>query len=561
MFHCRIVDWKIKARSVASIATVIIAFAFSCLAQQPTQQTQSGATLTGVVSDSQGGSVEGATVRLDRKGAAGASETKTDSGGKFSFTSLEPGVYFVTAQRSASRSNSATVDISSVSDVRTINLILAASVAKAAPGAGPDSSAEAMEFADKPNFTIAGVTDWTAAGGHGSDASLRTSEALTRETVTLKAGDKAIAATAAAPHGAESAETVRTLHALVEKNPESFAANRQLGQYYLRIGRYTEAISFLGAGYRIDSKDRANEQDLAIALEDTGDFAAARMHVQSLLARAETADLHRLAGEIDEKLGDPLPAVHEFELAARQDPSEVNYFEWGSELLLHRAVWQAQEIFRRGAQLFPKSSRMLTGLGAALFAGALYEEAAQRLCDASDLSPADPEPYIFMGKIEMATPDPLPCINQKLTRFAEIEPANALAIYYHAMAVWKQEGRASDPHIIEQVEQMLTKAVTLDPKCAEAYLQLGNLSYAGRKYEKAIGEYRKAIDVNPRMSEAHYRLGMAYDRAGEQASAKQEFDLHDKIEKEQAAEVDLQRRQVKQFLVVEPDKPAATTPH
>ena len=43
-----------------------------------------------------------------------------------------------------------------------------------------------MEFADKPNFTVAGVTDWTAVGGHGSDATLRTSEALARETVTLK---------------------------------------------------------------------------------------------------------------------------------------------------------------------------------------------------------------------------------------------------------------------------------------------------------------------------------------------------------------------------------------
>ena len=43
-----------------------------------------------------------------------------------------------------------------------------------------------MEFADKPNFTVAGVTDWTAVGGHGSDATLRTSEALARETTTLK---------------------------------------------------------------------------------------------------------------------------------------------------------------------------------------------------------------------------------------------------------------------------------------------------------------------------------------------------------------------------------------
>ncbi len=45
----------------------------------------------------------------------------------------------------------------------------------------PADTGQGMEFADKPDFAVAGVTDWTAVGGHGSDSSLRTSEALTRE--------------------------------------------------------------------------------------------------------------------------------------------------------------------------------------------------------------------------------------------------------------------------------------------------------------------------------------------------------------------------------------------
>ena len=73
-------------------------------------------------------------------------------------------------------------------------------------------------------------------------------------------------------------------------------------------------------------------------------------------------------------------AVHEYEQAARVDPTEQNYFAWGSELLLHRAVWQAQEVFRQGAKAYPKSARMLAALGTALFAGDLYDEAAVSLC-------------------------------------------------------------------------------------------------------------------------------------------------------------------------------------
>ena len=61
------------------------------------------------------------------------------------------------------------------------------------------------------------------------------------------------------------------------------------------------------------------------------------------------------------------------------------------------------------------------------------------------------------------------------------------------------------------------------------------------------------------MTEAHYRLGIAYDRLGEKDKAADEFRLHDELEKEQAAVVNRQRKEVKQFLVQvgepAPDKP------
>jgi tetratricopeptide (TPR) repeat protein len=270
------------------------------------------------------------------------------------------------------------------------------------------------------------------------------------------------------------------------------------------------------------------------------------------MASHDTADLHRLAGSIDEKLGDPLTAVHEYEQAVRMDPSEQNYFEWGSELLFHRAVWQAQEVFEQGVKAFPKSARMLTALGAALFAGALYDEAAHRLCEASDLDPADPDPYTFMGKVEIATPSPLACVSQKLERFVRLQPDNAQANYFYAMALWKESGRSTGQETLARIEAMLTKAVTIDPKYAEAYLQLGNLEASRREFQKATGFYAKAIEVNPRLSEAHYRLGVAYQRIGENDKAKIEFQQHDEIEKQTAAEIQRQRKEVKQFVIALP---------
>ncbi len=409
----------------------------------------------------------------------------------------------------------------------------------AAQGTQTDSS-QAMEFADKPDFTIAGVTDWTAVGGHGSDSTLRTSEDLARETLALKPPAEA----------KQSLESETRLRAALASAPGNFAANHELGAFYLHAGRYRESIPLLLAAYQADPSNAGNEYDLAAALMGAGDFSGAREHAQKLLAHQDSADLHRLLGELDEKVSDPLAAVHEDEQAVRLDPSEQNYFAWGSELLLHRAVWQAAEVFRQGTRAYPKSARMLTALGTAQFAGALYQEAAASLCAAADLDPEDPQPYLFLGRIEMAAPTPLGCVAPRLARLVKEQPQNALGNYLYAMAILKSLEPAPDPKALQQAETLLNRAVTIDPKCADAYLQLGILSFSQHQTEKAIGYYARAIEVQPQLGEAHYRLGVAYDRLGAPEKAKQEFQLHDEIEKQQAANVERQRREVKQFLVV-----------
>jgi tetratricopeptide (TPR) repeat protein len=476
-------------------------------------------------------------------------EAKTNATGGFAFLALTAGSYTLSAEKIGLHSRSTVVAASPGGDQTRVDLVLGANSAGAVPSSSP-----AMEFADKPNFTVAGVTDWTAVGGHGSDATLRTSEALARETLSLKPQGSGSSAT-----GTNESES--NLRAALAGAPGSFEANHQLGEFYLQAGHYRESVPLLQAAYQIEPGNRGNEYDLARADEETGDFSQSRDHVEKLLAHGDDAGLHRLLGELDEKMGDPLAAVHEDEQAVRLDPSEQNYFAWGSELLLHRAVWQAAEVFKSGTKAYPKSARMLTALGTALFAGALYDQAAESLCQASDLNPDDREPYIFMGKIELAAPKPLPCIEPRLARFVQQQPGNSLANYFYAMAIWKQQPPPMNHESAQQVETLLAKAVVIDPKCGDAYLQLGILSSSQHNFETAIGYYTKAIEVDPQLGEAHYRLGVAYDRIGSPEKAKQEFQLHDEIEKLQAAAVERQRREVKQFLVVLEGQPATPPAH
>jgi tetratricopeptide (TPR) repeat protein len=458
-----------SARLLSAVLTVIAGLLIvpvPAAAQPASQNDPNSVTIKGTVRDAAGGPVDNAIVRMELKGAPGVIDAKTNAAGVFVFSGLKTGTFVLRAEKSGVYSRASAVIAAIQGDQKQVDLVLkdTEKVHSESPASSPSSN-QAMEFADNPNFTIAGVTDWTAAGGHGSDSTLRTSEALTRETLALK--------------------------------------------------------------------------------PDHGSNAPAA-------AGGSSADQHRLAGEQNEKLGNPLAAVHEFEQAVRMDPNEQNYFEWGSELLLHRAVWQAQEVFAKGAEAYPRSVRMLTALGTALFSSAHYDQAALRLCDASDLNPADPEPYEFLGKIEIASPDPLTCVEQKLVRFVREQPENSLANYLYAMAIWKQQQQSADPQALLKMEALLTKAVSLDAKCADAYLQLGILNSSRRDFHQAIDFYTKAIDANPDLAEAYYRLGVAYDRIGDPAKAEHEFQLHDQKRKQQAAAVERERREVKQFLVVKP---------
>jgi tetratricopeptide (TPR) repeat protein len=505
-------------------------------------------TIEGTVRNSAGQPVPDASVSLeDKKQSPGETKTKLD--GTFVLSTNRAGTYSLRVQKAGFRDKATDAFTLSARERKQINVVLEAS--GDAPAAASSSAGE-MQFEDKPNFTVAGITDWTVAGGHGSDTGLRTSEALAKETVALKSGESK----ESPPNTTKLSDSENNLRSAVAQSPRSFEANQRLGEFYFRSGKYSEAISFLATAYEINSGDRANAYDLALAYKASGDFVKARAHLQKMLANAKDADAHRLLGDLDELLDDPLEAVREYEQAARLDPSEQNYFNWGTELLLHRAIQPAVEVFRKGSVAHPKSARMLAGFGAALYASGSPDEAARRLCQASDLEPANLDPYLFLGKIAKASPAQLPCVEQTLARFAHEQPRNAVAHYYYAIALSKSQSGSKDPP--EQVEAQLQKAVSIDPKFGDAYLQLGILYSAHGDSKRAIAAYKTATEVNPTIGEAHYRLGRAYKETGDDANARQEFQVYAQVQKAEAAEIERQRRELRQFLIVLKDQPTAS---
>jgi len=531
---------------VLSIA--VLAFLPVAFAQTQSSQQLDVASIEGRLRNSNGQPVAGASIFLDDKGHATLTQTQTREDGSFALGGLHSGVYSLRAEKAGLQSAAVASVVLFRGEKKHVDLVLEDS----------NSPSSAMQLADKPDFTVAGVTDGTDMGGHGSDTNVRTSEALARETAAFKSGGATGSAAAATP---ENRETENKLRAALAAAPGNFEVNHQLGEFYFRAQRFSEAIPLLQAAYQINSASYANAYDLARAYQANGDLARACEHARHLLAVTEKAEVHRLLGNLDEQLGDPLEAVREYESAVRLEPSEQNYFNWGTELLLHKAPRPAVEVFTKGSVAHPDSARILAGLGAALYAYGSYAEAARRLCEASDLNPADPAPYIFLGKMEKAAPDPLPCAEEKLARFAHDQPANTLANYYYAVALWKSEREPGNSARMAQAVTLLEKAVGLDPKLAEAYVQLGILSTASGDDTRAISSYKKAIDANPQSGEAHYRLGLAYKRISEDAKAQQELQLYKQIDQTETAAVERQRRELRQFMIILKEQPAPTAPH
>ena len=245
------------------------------VAQTSSAQTSS-IEVVGTIRNASGEPVADALVFLEEKGGARLVRTKSNPDGSFVFSLKKAGTYNLRAEKDGLRSAATRLLALRSGDQQRCDVVLAQTSTNAADptasrgsdsasantsGTKSASTSATMELADEPTFTVAGVTDWSNAGLHGSDTRGRTSDALAKETLALKSGDG-------------------------DKTPSSSP----------------------NASYKLALEYRAQ-----------GDFARARDEAQKSLAIADTGTGHRLLGDLDERIGDPVAAVREFERAAQID--------------------------------------------------------------------------------------------------------------------------------------------------------------------------------------------------------------------------------------------------
>lgn len=337
----------------------------------------------------------------------------------------------------------------------------------------------------------------------------------------------------------------------VALEPNSYDANHDLGELLVQKGNIAEAQPLLERAYSIHPAEYDNGYDLAMADFLLGKLVPARTVVEALLHLKDSGELHNLLGQIDEKDGKFVAAANDFEAAAHLDPSEDNLFAWGCEMLLHRTYEPAITIFQKAAEMYPKSPRILIGLGLALYSRGIYDKAVTALLAAADLNPRDPRCYLFLSKAYNSSPLQADEVIDHFRQYAELEPNNALAQYYYAVSLWKSKGSGSSNVDPGAVEALLKKAIALDDSQADVHVQLGNIYADQHEYEKSIPEYRRALELNPDLSDAHYRLATDLVHTGQKENAQKEFAIYQNLRTEHLAEVQKEHEQVRQFVYAE----------
>ena len=264
---------------------------------------------------------------------------------------------------------------------------------------------------------------------------------------------------------------------------------------------------------------------------DKGEFPEARSLLATLVYGRRSAADAQLLARAEEGSGMYTEAAHEYRIAQEIDPSEEKVFGLGYDLLLAGSAAESAEVFGTAAAKYPRSIALQIGAGVADSLLGDYGEGMRHLLDATDIDPVDPRPYSFIAEESGNAGDQKSRVEETVTRYFERDPGSAEANYLYALLLSREA--ESDP---AHIEALLQRAIQLDPKRSEAHLLLANTLVRRGSYASAVPEYELAIRLQPARGETHYRLSMAYRHTGQILLASREMQMYLLLKQQRSAE-------------------------
>lgn len=307
-----------------------------------------------------------------------------------------------------------------------------------------------------------------------------------------------------------------------QRNPHDVKVVTAAGEYLFQHEQWQRSVVWLAKAYELSGHDQEIGYDLASARIQVGNLKGARQQLDEMSRQAETSRFHNLLGEWQEQSGDYSAAAREYYRAAELESSESYIFDLADFLLQHKKysgyLPESVKFFRFGVEKFPRSSKMLVGLGVALYASEEYDQAVKVLCAAVDLAPDDQRPVALLGMARKVSPELAEQVDRRLEDFAKRYPQNAAANYEYALSLWDRRSGEQGLNL-DRIEALLRNAIAKAPNWYQPHYQLGLVYESKAQPREAIREMRKAISLEPTFKPAHFHLAVLYKRVGDKARA------------------------------------------
>jgi serine/threonine-protein kinase len=110
-----------------------------------------------------------------------------------------------------------------------------------------------------------------------------------------------------------------------------------------------------------------------------------------------------------------------------------------------------------------------------------------------------------------------------LQRAVKTDPGFALGFAQLAQVYMMRYRLDSNPQWLKQAEEYCNKAVALDDRLPSTYVALGEVHQNSGKYDLAIGEFQRALNLNPRDADALVGIARSYRNAGRNADAERAY--------------------------------------
>lgn len=263
------------------------------------------------------------------------------------------------------------------------------------------------------------------------------------------------------------------------------------------------------------------------------------------------ADIEFEKGKLAFGARDLKTAEAAYSAAVKLDPGQIGPLLGLADVaLIKNTIRDADMWLRRAVQIAPKSPEVHLGFGKMYMVEKLYQKAEQEFKIAANSQPTNARAHVLLGDLYLEM----------------LKPAQAIVEFRLALAAQPNDGFSSyglgvalstSGQQLDEAKKMLQQATRLAPQYPEPWRALGRLHAEQKQFKEAttafsqaiklnpndpgllldrgdvlllqndpaaaISDYQIAVSVAPKSAAASFKLGVAYQQAGNDANARNSF--------------------------------------